>query len=277
MNARKMFTEEDLLKALKDIGSKLRRKIPAYLIGGCAMIFIGRKVATKDVDILLTSTRDVKDFSLAAERTGFEYIQEPPAEYDALGAWVIMENAIGLRFDIFDRQVSQGLVIDDEMKSRAHFYRSFGNLEVYLMSNEDIFLFKGITERESDLEDLRILSEYGLDWKTIEKECLAQKESEIWAYRLGTRLLELRKKFGINSPIIKSLMDYSDFELLKKVFIEVIGEKRMILKEISNTIKEKYGYSPSWTRQKLKTLVREGVLEIEKERRRHIFFVASTT
>lgn len=276
MNEWKMFTEEDLIQALEDIGSLLDRMIPVYLIGGCAMTFVGRKIATKDVDMVLTSTRDVKDLSLAAERSGFDYIQEPPEEYDALGAWVIMENERGMRLDIFDRQVSRGLVIDEEMKSRARFYRRFENLDVYLMSNEDIFLFKGITERESDLEDLRILSESGIDWQTIEEECLSQRESGTWAHMLWDRLLELRNKYGIRSPIIKSLKDHSNLELLKKGFTDIIGERTMTFTEISNIIKDRYEYSPSWTRQQLKTLVEEGILEIYREGRRHIYRIADT-
>ena len=40
-----MFGETDLRKALSDAGSRLERRISAYLIGGCAMTFMGRKVA----------------------------------------------------------------------------------------------------------------------------------------------------------------------------------------------------------------------------------------
>lgn len=79
-----MFTEADLIHALEDIGYQLKRGIPVYLIGGCAMTFLGRKAATKDVDVVLTATEDIKAFSSAAERAGFKYVQEPPEEYDAL-------------------------------------------------------------------------------------------------------------------------------------------------------------------------------------------------
>ena len=48
----------------------------------------------------------------------------------------------------------------------------------------------------------------------------------------------------------------------------------MPFKAISNIIKKKYGYSPSWARQQVKTLVKEGILEIDKEGRKHIYYVA---
>ena len=69
-----MFTEADLTKALVDTGSKLGRKIAAYLIGGCAMTFMGRKVATKDVDIVFGSTRDTKDFIASIRLVRFEHV-----------------------------------------------------------------------------------------------------------------------------------------------------------------------------------------------------------
>ena len=91
-----MFTEADLTKALVDAGSKLGRKIAAYLIGGCAMTFMGRKVATKDVDIVFGSTRDTKDFIASIRLVGFEYVGQPSSEYNALGDSAIMEDTRGI-------------------------------------------------------------------------------------------------------------------------------------------------------------------------------------
>ena len=274
MSERRLFTEAELTEALNEIGSNLERKISIYLLGGCAMTFIGRKAATKDVDLVLTSTEDVKALSYAAEQAGFHYVQELPEEYDALGAWVIMENEAGMRLDVFDRQVSHGLIIDEDMRKRAGLYGSFGNLDVYLMSNEDIFLFKGITERESDLEDLRMLAETGLNWETIEKECLAQEESGTWAYRLWSRLMELRSRYGINTPIAGRLRDHSDLELIKRVFTDIIGERRTSFSEVADEIGRRYGYSSSWTRQQLKILATQGILVVEKEGRRNTYRVS---
>ena len=104
-----MFTEADLTAALTRIGSKLRRKTSVYLIGGCAMTFMGRKVATKDIDVVFSSAEEAKDFMSALRSTGFDSILEPANEYDALGATAIMEDNRHMRFDIFDRQVCSAL------------------------------------------------------------------------------------------------------------------------------------------------------------------------
>jgi hypothetical protein len=165
-----------------------------------------------------------------------------------------MEDNRGMRFDIFDRQVCRGLELSQGMKTRARVYQSFGNLDVYLMAPEDIFLFKGITERATDLEDMRVLAEVGLNWRTIEQECVSQKGSGQWAYMLGTKLLELRAKSGIESPIIKKLMDHADLDLLTHVFGNVIGRGNSTFNEIAQAIDEKYRYSASWTRKQLAIL-----------------------
>jgi len=272
MSLAKMFTGADLSNVLGYAGSKLERKIAAYLIGGCAMTFMGRKVATKDIDIVFGSAADARDFAAAIRLAGFEYVRRSSRGYNALGASAIMEDSRGMRFDIFHRQVCRGLELSETMKARARLYRSFGNLDVYLMAPEDIFLFKGITERATDVEDMRILAEVGLNWQTVEHECLSQKRSGQWAYMLGTRLLELRAKFGIESPVIKNLMDYADLNLLTYAFGNIMGKGDRTFKEIAQAVNEKYRYSASWTRKQLSVLVHRRIVGKKKTgTRRYVY------
>src|SRR3989304_1966296 len=105
MSQRKMFTESDLVAALSAAGAKGRRKIFAYLIGGCALTFMGRKVATKDIDVVLSSAADAKNFTEAMKLVGFAYVKKRPSEYDTLGTIASVEDVKGMRFDIYDRQV----------------------------------------------------------------------------------------------------------------------------------------------------------------------------
>ncbi len=268
-----MFAKADLTGALNKAGSKMQRKTSAFLIGGCAMTFMGRKVATKDIDILFRSTADAKSFLSAMQDVGFAMVSKPASEYNALGTFAIVEDSNGMRFDIFDRQVCKALEISEGMVSRARPYQGFGNLDVYLMSPEDIFLFKGITEREADLEDMRILAEMRLDWKVIEKECLSQEKSGRWAYMLATKLLELRTTFGIDSPIIKILMDHANLDLLRHVFVGIIAGRKVSFKQVAMAIKERYGYSDSWTRRQLAILVKNSTLGVAKEKSLRLFYV----
>lgn len=268
-----MFTEVDLTSALTAASSKVSRKMSAYLIGGCAMTFMGRKVATKDIDIVFSSMADAKDFVAAMELVGFAHVQRVATHYTALGAFAIMEDAKGMRFDIFDRQVCRALELSEGMRSRAHLYKTLGNLAVYLMSPEDIFLFKGITEREADLDDMRMLAEVGLNWSTIEKECLSQQKSGRWAYMLGTKLLDLRAKFWIDPPIIRTLLDHADLDLVIHVFESIIAETNGTFKEIAQAVKAKYKYSDSWTRKQLRILTHKQVVAVRNDGRRYVFSI----
>jgi hypothetical protein len=275
MSQPRMFGEADLTKVLSDGGNKLARKMSAYLIGGCAMTFMGRKVATKDIDVVLGSPDDAKEFTNALGQIGFVSVKTLTEPYATMGTFAIMEDSRGMRFDIYDRQVCRALELSAGMKSRTRPYRTFGNLQVHLIAPEDIFLFKGITEREADLDDMRILAEIGLDWKAIEAECLSQKRSGRWAYLLGTKLMELRMKFDIASPIIKTLMDHADMDLLVYAFGRVIGNQETPFKEIARVINEKYGYKDSWTRKQLALLEARGF--VRKRRRGREDFYSMTT
>ena len=275
MTQPRMFREADLTQALNACGTFVSRKLTAYLIGGCAMTFMGRKAATKDIDIVLGSYGDAKEFATALQQVGFVSVRHLTNPYVRLGAFDIVEDKQGMRFDIFDRQVCNALVLSDGMRARARPYRGFGNLEVKLVSPEDIFLFKGITERASDLDDMRILAEIGLEWTAIKIECLSQTRSGRWAYMLGTKLLELRQKHGITSPIIKTLMDHADTNLLLYVFRAVMGRQQLTFTEIAAAINSKYGYKNSWTRKQLTSLQTKGLVQKRKRARGFIYSMNS--
>lgn len=68
---RKMFGRQALLDALQQIGNNLEKDIAIYLIGGCAMTFMGQKVSTKDIDVVFSSLKDLELFIEAAKKSGF--------------------------------------------------------------------------------------------------------------------------------------------------------------------------------------------------------------
>ena len=104
------------------------------------------------------------------------------------------------------RQVCNALTLSTAMKSRATQLHTKGFLQVFLASKEDIFLFKGITEREADLDDMRLLAESGLNWNIMYQECQNQSTStgRLWENALYQKLIDLKEKHHIESPIEKS-------------------------------------------------------------------------
>lgn len=268
-----MCNEPELISELDRIGSNLKRRIKIFLIGGCSMVLRGYKLATKDIDVVFTSPSDIKDFADILKGLGFQEIIELPKEYKTLGTSAIFRDVKGFQFDLFHRQVCRGLEITERMEERAEFYRTFGNLEVYIMAPEDIFLFKGITEREADLLDMRSLQERGLDWDVIKKECILQEKRRIWEYFLVYRLEELKSRFGIEAPIIKELWIRGGDELVKRVFTEIVKAGNDTFDKIHEVIKRKYKYSESWTRRELKRLVEKGILKVKKDERKFRYFL----
>ena len=72
----------------------------------------------------------------------------------------------------------------DEEKGRK--IRQVWKDRVYLVSNEDIFLFKSLTGRPGDLIDLGMLMGRELDWDIIIDECVSQHTEDVkwvfWVY-----------------------------------------------------------------------------------------------
>jgi len=270
MAERKNFKRNVIEQTLQKIGEKMTRTTDVYLIGGGAMIFYGRKTATKDIDIVFTSLDDLQGFQEAAEVVGFKSASDPGEEYRNIGAWVILEDEQGIRLDLFHQKVCNALELTSSIKARAIHFRDLGTLIIHLVSPEDIVLFKGITERESDLEDIRILAEVGLDWRVVEDECLNQRDSGRWANLLLYKLDELRSRYGIR-PRMDRIRDHADNFVLVETFKKIIGDRELTFQDIHSVIQEGAGYSESWTRSKLRLLEKEGVISSRSVGRRRLY------
>lgn len=277
MREERMFNESELISELDRIGRNLKRGMKIFLIGGCSMVLRGYKLATKDIDVVFTSPSDMKEFVDVLKDLRFLEIAELLEEYRALGASAVLRNMEGFQFDLFHKQVCKGLEITERIEERAEFYRTFGNLEVYIMAPEDVFLFKSITEREADILDMRGLAERGLNWDVIKEECILQKKRKIWEYFLVYRLEELKSRFGIAAPIIKELWIRGGDELVKRVFTDIVKAGNDTFNKIHGVVNMKYKYSESWTRRQLKRLVEKGVLIKEKDKRKFRYFVPSNS
>ena len=98
------------------------------------------------------------------------------------------------------------------------------HIDVYLCSNEDIFVFKTFTEREGDLQDCISLAERGLKWNIILSELQSQVRhsgEDVWITWIGERLDILMEK-GLNIPIMDQIDKFRDtyFEELERTFAE---------------------------------------------------------
>jgi hypothetical protein len=260
---RRKFHIKYIESELKRIGKRIPKKIEIVLIGGANMMYRGLKAATKDVDIVVMQTNDLKMFSETLVDSGYFEVKRLSKEYTNLGASVVFRKEDGFQYDIFLKQVCNALVLTPRILKRTEKLGQFNNLSISLMSPEDIFLFKGMTERTADLEDMRILVEQGLDWKVILDECQGQVGERIWEAFLLVKLEELQDKYGIHVPIKGKLRQISEQRLLRNMIISFLGEVRTY-KELSDHIQKKLLCSDSWIRKHISTMLREGIIQRER-------------
>jgi len=261
------FDREYLQREFRKLASKTKIPIVLFIIGGGGLAFYGLKETTKDIDVVLQSPNDLKTLteglgSLKYESPSSAVITRP---YSQTRASAILENAEGFRWNVFDRQVCNALMLSNEMKTRATELYRRGPLRVLLASKEDIFLFKGVTEREADLDDMRLLAESGLDWNIINQECQNQSTStgRLWENALYQKLIDLREKYHIESPIEKPLRKRAEQKLIEITLLDEIKKGNNAVTEISRAIDE----TDHLVRTSLNKLARKRLIRIDRSHR----------
>jgi len=273
MTQRRSFDRDYLKQEFDRLNVKTKKPLTLFLIGGGAMAFYGLKDATKDIDIVLTNSNDLDNLEATLEIMGY---QEPKPTliaraYNNMQTNVMLENQEGFQWDLFVTKVCKALTLSSTMKQRAKQLYKGDRLTVQIASKEDIFLFKGITEREADLEDMRILAESGLNWDVINQECQSQSTaSEIpWEDALYQNLLDLKAKYSIESPIEKTLRKAAEKKIIETTLIREIEKGNGTIKSIAQKIKE----PQSFIRTELKRLANKRLIIVDKTHKPHKFYI----
>ena len=202
-----MFSKEELEKLLENVGAKVKKPINVYMIGGCALSFRKLKERTKDIDIITTSQDDFNVFDKAMVEIGFESMSERESEFylTALAVYKKEES----RIDVFLKQVGKMLFLTKSMIKRAEKYKDYGKLSVYLVSNEDIFLFKMMASRDGDLIDCDRIIKESIDYNIIYNEIVEQskEEGKRWFFWVYEGLCRLENYNGIITSIKRKVFD----------------------------------------------------------------------
>ena len=228
-----MFDKEELDNLLVKIGSKIKKQIKIYMIGGCALSFKGLKLSTKDIDVIITSKEDFQVFDNSMRENGFKSDSDRENDFYATALAVYRKDES--RIDVFLKQVGKMLFLSESMIKRAKECKTYGNLIVYLVSNEDIFLFKVMTSREGDVYDRDRLIKEGIDYKIVYNEIVEQSKSGkkwfFWVYESLCRLENHNK--------IKTLMKNKVFALVKKYWNEKPADFMEDIENLKNHIPDK--------------------------------------
>ncbi len=198
----------------QELSPRLSTKINLYLIGGIVLLQQGLKGATKDIDIVVETKEEFVAFHDALEKDHFSpKIPRKGAEHMNLNQVFVRGE---LNIDLFQKEVCGKFALSPSMIQRAKPIFHFPNLDVFFCSNEDIFLFKNMTERDGDIDDCLALANMTLNYDVILEELLHQinqSKQDIWVTWVGERMDILEEK-GAIIPIMAQLNQ------LRKAYIE---------------------------------------------------------
>lgn len=170
-----MISIGDQNQLLIQIGNKLPKEITVYAIGGTAMMFLGLKDATMDIDLVFTNKKEIKMFKEAAISLGYR-------EMDSARVYGVQNNcpemiSLGTsHFDLFTLKVID-FIFSKNMQERATQTHQFGkNLKLKIADKHDIIIMKCATRRMKDEEDIVNIVKYNppIEWDTIIKEIKVQ-------------------------------------------------------------------------------------------------------
>ena len=181
-----MINTQDQQELLELIAQYLKEDIRCIAIGGTAMMFLGYKNATKDIDLVFQNNKDRKIFIDAIKDLGYsqkslEFIYDKKRAQDKNKPVVYSRR--DERFDLFVESVF-GSKVDFSSKdvTQRHDFIAKKELIVYTLSKEDIILLKSVTNREKDLEDIEaiIKIEKSINWDYIIDKAILQRKNNSW-------------------------------------------------------------------------------------------------
>ncbi len=201
----------------REIDKAMRHKIRVYTIGGAVLLEQGLKTTTKDIDLVVETKSEFLGLQHSLQKTGFNP-QIPGREYSRMNISQIFQRG-DFRIDLFEKEVCGRFSLSKGMTKRARKVISLNHIEVYLCSNEDVFLFKAMTERDGDLTDCESIVSAAVEWGTIIDELKSQiheSKQDVWITWVGERL-DILEDRGMVIPIMDELNTlrskfFDDFE-----------------------------------------------------------------
>lgn len=232
------FKRTYLENEFKKLNDKLSEHVDLYLIGGGAMSFQNLKVATKDIDVVLRSARELELTRNALLSLDY-FVPCIRGAYAKMNASAIFENADGFRWDLFVRVVCNGLQLSESMAKRSIELFTLKNISVHMLAPEDIFVFKSVTSRDRDREDMYTLFIRGLDFEIIRDEIIWQNDNDhsfAWIAFFFDGLEEFADRYKISHSVIGELHDLAYHDMLAQMLIEQLKGGSKTFEELSRDL-----------------------------------------
>lgn len=216
-----MISIEEQQNLFIRIAKVLPKKIEAYAIGGTAMMFLGLKGKTADVDLVFSNAEDRNIFKETAKSLGFQ-------ELSAKIVYGKRDNApevlalLDVRIDLFLFKIISSHFSAGMQKRATQIHEFASNLIIKVADPNDILIMKSVTSRDKDLEDIiSIVNTSRVNWDIIVKEAEEQVKigNETAILDLGEKIERLANRKAITVP--KSVTD-----AIWKLFKKQVKEKR---------------------------------------------------
>lgn len=221
--------KEQIEGLISEISEMVSSPTEIYMIGGGAMMYLGRKFFTKDMDLVVRTRREYDDVFRALVSIGFRSIR-PGDGYGRMNLSSILEDDKGRRVDLFESRVCSKLRFSDNMATRSVRRFSAGHVNLSTCAPEDILIFKTITERPGDAVDCEsILKGTRVRWDLVLEEIRDQIDEgkEVWITWIADGMYALAQRSGYEIPILGELIRMADsfLERWERELLESSGDK----------------------------------------------------
>jgi DNA-binding HxlR family transcriptional regulator len=252
---------DSLQRGLDELGNHLETTVDAYLLGGGNLILRGLKDSTKDVDLVVEDGRTFVAIAESLQAMGYEERGDLDTAYNQLNPSLVLEKDGFPRWDIFVETVAGQLQLTETMIERCDQSREYGTLHVHLLSLTDIFVFKSVTEREGDLEDVALLAQQAdLDWDGIFEEIKTQEDrtGRLFSFAVLDTLDALDARYDIVAPITDRLVSYC----LENALLVSLDDPKTI-----EDLREELDFPDHRIYNKLRQLEEDGRITVERSGR----------
>ncbi len=260
--------EESLLNGLEELGDTLQEKVDAYLLGGGNLILRGLKDSTKDFDVVVDDRATLSRLVEALQKLGYDERRDLEEVYEQLDPSIVLEKQGFPRWDIFVQTIAGALELTPAMKQRSDRTKIIGQLSLHLLSLEDIFLLKSITDREGDLEDNALIAQQGsIDWQQIFQEIQTQDDvtDRYFSFSVLDTLDLLEDRYNIETPIHQRLVSYC----LENALLVTLDEPKTI-----KDLRTELDFPDHQIYNKLRKLEEQDRIEVDRSGKLNTYQVA---
>jgi DNA-binding transcriptional ArsR family regulator len=250
--------EDSLQRGLEELGDHVETPVDAYLLGGGNLILRGLKDSTKDIDLVVEDGQTFFAIADSLQELGYEERGDLEAAYNQLDPSIVLEKDGFPRWDIFIETVAGQLQLTEAMIERCDHSFEYSNLRVHLLSLTDIFVFKSITEREGDLEDVALIAQQAdLDWEGIFEEVKTQEDrtGRFFSFAVLDTLDVLEERHNIVAPITDRLVSYC----LENALLVSLAEPKTI-----EDLREELDFPDHRIYNKLRQLEADGQITVDR-------------